>query len=65
MDGKVSSGKILLTGENSVGLVTKFAVSNEEDGKFQIELRIPTKDGMYTDERQLRISVSSSPSSSP
>jgi hypothetical protein len=56
-DAKVSSGKILLTGENSVGFLTKFAVSANVEGSLSVELNIPADTGMYTDERSLRLSL--------
>lgn len=56
-DAKVSSGKLLLTGENSVHLLTKFAVSAKQSGSFQLNLKIPTSKGMYTDERNLKLSL--------
>jgi len=56
-DAKVSSGKILLTGENSVGFLTKFAVSANVEGSLGVELIIPADTGMYTDERSLRLSL--------
>jgi len=56
-DGRVTSGKILLTGESSVGLLTKFAVSPNQSGTFNIDLKIPTAKGMYTDERFLKVSL--------
>lgn len=54
---KVSSGKLLLTGENSVHLLTKFAITANESGSFQLNLKIPTSKGMYTDERYLKLSL--------
>ena len=57
VDGKVSKGKVLLTGENSVALITKFAVSANQSGSFKMELKIPTSAGMYTDERMLKVSL--------
>lgn len=56
-DAKVSSGKLLLTGENSVHLLTKFAVSAKQTGSFKLNLKIPTSKGMYTDERHLKLSL--------
>lgn len=55
VDAKASSGDLLLTGENSVALLTKFAVSANESGFFQLQLKVDTEKGMYTDERQLKI----------
>jgi len=57
VDGKVSSGKALLTGEDSFALITKFAVSANENGSLDLNLSIPTDMGMYTDERPLKVSV--------
>jgi hypothetical protein len=56
-DGRVTSGNILLTGENSVGLLTKFALSPNQSGTFNLDLKIPTAKGMYTDERFLKVSL--------
>lgn len=57
VDAKVSSGDLLLTGENDVALLTKFAVSAGKPGSFQVQFKIDTKKGMYTDERQLKVSL--------
>lgn len=56
-DAKVSSGNLLLTGENSVALLTKFAVSAEESGSLRLQLKINAERGMYVDERQLKITL--------
>jgi len=52
---KKSSGNALLTGTNSEFLITKFAISPNTVGRFNLELNIPKTAGMYTDERNLRV----------
>lgn len=56
VNGKVSSGNVLLSGENSVALLTKFAIAANEAGSFQLQLKINAEKGMYLDERQLQVS---------
>ncbi len=56
-DGKVSSGRVSLTGEAPLFLLTKFAVSAHEEGSFHLTLTIPTEKGMYVDERGLKVSI--------
>ena len=55
VSAKVSSGKAILSGENSEALITKFAISAQTTGFFDIKITIPTSTGMYTDERYLKL----------
>jgi len=57
VDGRVTSGRILLDGVNSVGVLTKFALSPNQPGSFILDLKIPTSKGMYTDERFLKLTL--------
>ena len=57
VDCKKASGTALLTGENSVARIMKFAVSAHERGSMDLTLSIPTDMGMYTDERPLKVGV--------
>mmetsp|Transcript_19642 Transcript_19642/g.27624 ORF Transcript_19642/g.27624 Transcript_19642/m.27624 type:complete len:526 (+) Transcript_19642:252-1829(+) len=54
---KKKSGKVLLTGTNSEGLLVKYAVPGHHDGRLEVNLRIPVSKGMYEDERYLRLHV--------
>ena len=56
-NAKVESGDTLLTGENSVALLTKFAVSASEVGHLSLQFKIDTAVGMYTDERFLKVTL--------